>query len=127
IRTRMALGASRARVAGLLVVDSLIVALSGGLVGLLIAPLVANVLMSFLPQNLAGVGVTARIDLRVFGFAFAASLLTGALCALGLAWQAGRTSLIASLRERAGEGGGVRLRKALVIGQMAFTLILLVG
>jgi predicted permease len=127
IRTRMALGASRARVAGLLVVDSLIVALLGGALGLLVAPLVANVLISFLPQNLAGVDVTARIDAGLFAFAFAASLLTGALCALGLAWQAGRTSLIASLRERAGLGGGVRLRKALVIGQMAFTLILLVG
>jgi predicted permease len=127
MRTRMALGASRARVAGLLVVDSLIVALAGGAVGLLIAPLVANLLISFLPQNLAGVDVTARIDARVFVFAFAASLLTGALCALVLAWQAGRTSLIVSLRERAGQGGGVRLRKTLVIGQMAFTLVLLVG
>jgi len=127
MRTRMALGASRARVAGLLVVDSVIVALLGGAFGLLLAPLVAHVLISFLPQNLAGVDVTARIDARVLGFACAASLLTGTLCALGLAWQAARTSLIESLRERAGQGGGVRMRKGLVIGQMAFTLILLVG
>ena len=127
IRTRMALGASRARVTGLLVVDSLIVVLVGTLLGLLVAPLVASALIAFLPPNLAAVEVTARVDVRVFAFALAASLLTGALCAVGLAWQAGRASLTAPLRDRVGAAGGVRLRKALVIGQMAFTLVLLVG
>jgi predicted permease len=127
IRTRMALGASRARVTGFLIVDSLLIALSGGLLGLLVAPLVANVLISFLPDNLAAVDVTARVDVHVMAFALAASLLTGALCAVGLAWQAGRASPMASLRDRGGVAGGVRARKALVMGQMAFALILLVG
>jgi predicted permease len=114
-------------VRSLLVADSLTVALSGGLAGLFIAPLVANVLLSFLPSNLAGVELTGRFDTRVFAFALAISLFTGALCASGLAWQVGRTSLVVSLRERSGQSGGARLRKALVVGQMAFTLILLVG
>jgi predicted permease len=115
-------------VTGLLLVDSLVVALCGGLVGLLVAPVVSNVLLSFLPQDVASVDLTSRVDRRVFAFVFLASVVTGALCGLGLAWQAGRIPLMSSLKERAGNtGGGVRLRKALVMGQMAFTLILLVG
>ena len=128
MQTRIALGASRGRVTALLLVDSLLIALCGGLLGLLMAPLVSNVLLSFLPQDVASVDLTSQIDRRVFAFVFLASVLTGALCGLGLAWQAGRIPLMSSLKERSGNtGGGVRLRKALVMGQMAFTLILLVG
>lgn len=128
IQTRMALGASRSRVIGLLLAEGLLVALCGGLVGLIVAPVVSNVLLSFLTQDAASIDLTSRIDWRVFAFAFSASVLTGALCGLALAWQAGRVSLMSSLKERAGNsGGGVRLRKALVMGQMAFTLVLLVG
>ena len=128
IQTRIALGASRGRVIALLLADSLLVALCGGLVGLLVAPVVSNVLLSFLPQDVASVDLTSRIDRHVFAFVFLASVVTGALCGVGLAWQAGRIPLMSSLKERTGNTGGtVRLRKALVMGQMAFTLILLVG
>ena len=53
----------------------------------------------------------------------------GGLCGLAPVLQTGRIPLIASLKERSGNatGGGMRVRKALVIGQMAFTLILLIG
>jgi predicted permease len=128
IRTRIALGASRGRVTALLLVDGLLIALGGGLLGLLMAPLVSTVLLSFLPRDAAGVDLTSRVDGRVFAFVLLASVVTGALCGLGLVWQAGRLPLMSSLKERSGNtGGGVRLRKALVMGQMAFTLILLVG
>ena len=128
MQTRIALGASRGRVTALLLVDSLLVALLGGLGGLLLAPVVSGVLLSFLPQEVASVDLTSRVNRHVFAFVFLASVVTAALCGLGLAWQAGRISLMSTLKERAGNtGGGVRLRKALVMGQMAFTLILLVG
>lgn len=127
IQTRMALGASRSRVTGLLVLDGLLVTLCGGLVGLFVASLVSTVLLSFLPQNVASVDLTSQIDGRVFAFTAVVSLVTGALCGLAVTWQAGRLPLMSSLKERAGHIGGVRLRKALVTGQMAFTLVLLVG
>jgi predicted permease len=127
IQTRIALGASRGRVTALLLVDSLLITLCGSLLGLLMAPVVSNVLLSFLPQDVASVDLTAQVDRRVFAFVSLAGVVTGALCGLGLAWQAGRIPLMSSLKERSGNTGGVRLRKALVMGQMAFTLILLVG
>ena len=56
------------------------------------------------------------------------SLAAGLLSGLAPALQAGRDTLITSLRERGGTGfGGVRLRKAIVTLQMAFSLILVIG
>jgi predicted permease len=129
IRTRIALGASRARLATLLLADSMLIALFGGALGFVIAPAVSRTLLSFLPRGAAGVDLSARMDGRVFAFALLVSTMTGVLCGLAPAWQAGRVSLIASLKERSlgGAGVGVRARKALVVGQIAFTLILLVG
>jgi predicted permease len=129
IRTRIALGASRARVVTLLLADSMLIALGGGALGLVVAPLVSRALLSFLPQDAAGVDLSPQVDARVFAFAFLVSVAAGALCGLAPAWRASRLSLISALRERTAGGlaGGVRARKALVVGQMAFTLILLVG
>ena len=129
IRTRIALGASRARIATLLLADSLLVALAGGALGLVVAPLVSRTLLSFLPREAAGVDLSRAMDGKVFLFAFLVSALAGTLCGLAPAWQAGRLSLVASLKQRLPGGAdmGVRVRKALVVGQIAFTLILLVG
>jgi predicted permease len=129
IRTRMALGASRGRITGLLLADSMLIALGGGVLGLVLAPSVSHVLLSFLPQDVVRVDLTSQMDQRVFAFAFVVSVVTGALCGLAPAWQARRVPLICWLKERSGStaAGGLRLRKGLVVGQMAFTLILLVG
>ena len=54
------------------------------------------------------------------------SVATGVMCGTAPALQAGRVSLVTALRERAPSGGGVRLRRALVVGQIAFTLLLLI-
>ena len=127
IRTRIALGASRVRIATLLLADSLLVALAGGSLGLLVAPLVSRSLLSFLPQEAAGVGLSPAMDGRVFVFAFLVSAVAGVSCAMAPAWQAGRVSLIGSLNQRWSGGADVRARKALVVAQIAFTLTLLVG
>jgi predicted permease len=68
------------------------------------------------------------MDLRLLCVALLASVGAGVLSGIAPAVQAGRGSLISSLRERAGTGfGGVRLRKAIVTAQIAFTLILVIG
>jgi predicted permease len=125
IRTRLALGASRRRIACLLLADSVWIAGGGGALGLLVAPMVSRGLLSFLPE---GAALSSRVDGRVFAFALLMTVATGVLCGVAPAWRAGRVPLISWLRDRTGAaGGGVRLRKALVVGQMAFTLVLLVG
>lgn len=124
--TRMAVGATRGRIAGQLLVESGLIALAGGLLGLLAAPVVSRVILVFLPQNGE---VAVSLDARVLAFAFIASVITAVLCGLAPALQTGRTPLVASLtdRSRVAAGGGVRLRKVLVVGQLAFTLVLLIG
>ena len=127
IQMRLALGSSRGRVAALLATDGLLVAAAGAGAGLLVAPVVLHAALSFLPQETAGTALAAHLDLRVFGFAAAASVVTTLLCGAALLWQANRVSLVTSLRQRGMAGGSVGLRKALVAGQIAFTLVLLVG
>ena len=124
--TRVALGASRGRIANQLLIESLVISLSGGLLGIALAPAVSASLLSFLPQGVARAGLVSSPDLRVLLFTFLISIATGALGGTAPALQAGRLSLIAALRDRAPSGGGVRLRRALVVGQIAFTLILLI-
>lgn len=125
LATRMALGASRGRIRGQLLVESMLIVLGGGVLGLIAAPAVSHALRSFLPQ---GGDVGARIDYRVVLFAFLVSVVAGGVCGLAPMLQSRRIPLMAPLNQRTHTwAGGVRFRKALVIGQMAFTLILLTG
>jgi predicted permease len=123
--TRMALGASRGRVARQLLVESLLIAGAGGALGVAVAPLVSRTLRSYVPQ---GADVSGTMDGRVLLFAVVAGALTGAACSLAPIFQVGRLALSAAFAERSGAmgGGGARVRKALVAGQIAFALILLV-
>ena len=124
--TRMAIGASRGRIAGQLLVESMLIALGGGVLGVLAAPALSRVIVFFLPQN---GDVALHIDGKVLAFAFLASVITAVMCGLAPALQTRRTPLVASLtdRSRVAAGGGVWLRKILVAGQLAFTLVLLIG
>ncbi len=123
--TRIALGASRGRIASQLLVEGMFIAAIGGLLGLLVAPAVSQVLVLLLPEN----DLTARLDHRVFLFALTVSIVTGGVCGLAPALQAGRRSLIPATNERSSvsTAGAVRVRKAIVIAQLAFTLVLLMG
>jgi hypothetical protein len=126
LATRLALGASRGRLANQLLIESMVISLAGGLLGIAMAPAVSAALLAFLPQDVARAAVSADPDPRVLLFTLLVSIATGALCGTAPALQAGRLSLVTGLRERAAIGGGIRLRRALVVGQMAFTLLLLI-
>ena len=85
-------------------------------------------LIAFLPRDVAGNALQSAVDSRLLLFAFLVSVAAGVLSGLAPALHAGRGSLISSLRERGGAVlGGVRLRKAIVTVQIAFSLILVVG
>jgi predicted permease len=122
---RLALGASRGRIVRELLVQSALLALAGAAVGLLLAPAVSAGLISFLPE---AVDLQPGIDSRVFLFALAAALSTGLLFGLVPALQASRAQPGFTLKEEASSlAGGLGLRKALVVGQIALALVLLVG
>lgn len=128
LSTRLALGASRGRIGRQLLADSLLIALVGGALGAAAAPIAVRTLIALLPTDVAGTALHAGIDLRLLLFALVASVTAGILSGLAPAWQSGRRSLVSSFRERGGTAfGGVRLRKAIVIAQIALTLTLVIG
>ena len=128
IVTRLALGASRGRIGRQLLADSLLLAVAGGVLGAAVAPLAIRGLIAFLPHDLQGNALSRALSFHLLTFAFFASIAAGLLSGLAPALHAGRDALVSSLRERGGTGfGGVRLRKAIVTLQVAFSLILLVG
>ena len=125
LTTRMALGASNGRIARQLIVESLLIALTGGLLGLAAAAAVSRAVLLFLPE---GANLTPAFDHRVFLFSMAASVVAGVLCGLAPALQARRRPLAPSINMRGTPGGtAARSRKLIVGAQLALTLVLLAG
>jgi predicted permease len=130
IGIRLALGASRRGIVGQLLVESLLLSLIGGALGILVAVWTGDLLLSSLPFRSAVQTFTSTPDARVLAFTLGVSLLTGILFGLVPALQTARPQLLGALK---GEGGAVvstghvRLRKGLVVAQVALSLLLLVG
>src|ERR1700730_2251614 len=128
VSTRLALGASRGRIGRQLLADSVLLAFTGGLLGVAMAPVAVRALIAFLPHNSAANDLHANVDTHLLVFASLVSLATGFLAGSAPAFQAGRRSLDSSLRERGGtSSGGLLLRRGIVTAQIAFTLILVVA
>ena len=83
--------------------------------------------MSFLPAATSGIDLVTDINPRVFTFALAAACVTAVLFTLVPAFRAARASPLALKESSAAVSGGVRLRKILVVGQIALALVLLIG
>ncbi len=126
--TRLALGASRSRIGRQLLADSLLLALAGGVLGIILARPAIRALIAFLPHDLAANALRPSISFGLLVFAFLTSMAAGLASGFAPALQAGRDNIVHALRERGGAGSsGVRLRKAIVTLQVAFSLILLIG
>lgn len=126
IRTRLALGASRGRIARQLVADSVLVAMAGGALGIVVAPAAMRALIAFLPRDAAANALRASADARLMAFALVLSVAAGLLTGFAPALQAGRGSLMASLRSGSASRG-MRLRRVLITAQIALTLVLVMG
>src|SRR5262245_47287356 len=128
IAIRTALGAGRWQVARQLIMESLLLAAVGGLCGLLLATWGLDALVAFNPADiprLSGV----RINATALLFTFAASVVTGLIFGLVPAWQASRGNLNQSTggRGSAGNVKSARLRSALVVAEVALSLVALIG
>ena len=130
LAVRTALGATRARIARQLLTESLLLSLAGGAAGLLLSVWGVEAIIKLSPATVPRLAETS-IDARVFLFALGVSLLTGLVFGLAPALSASKTDLAASLKE-GGRGGSAgvrrnRLRSALVVVEVALSLMLLVG
>jgi predicted permease len=130
LAVRLALGASRGRLVGQLLTESVVCALGGGILGL---PLAAWTLRMLVDRIVAGAGIhglSPQLDLRVLAFSFAITLLAGIIFGLAPAFRATRADVNSTLKSQSGASaapGQVRFRKGMVTAQVAFTVMLLVG
>ena len=128
IAVRLALGARAATLLRQAIVESMVLSIAGGAIGLALAAVALRVGVSLLPQTLPRIHEIG-LDWPVMLFALGLALLTGFLCGLAPAFAAMRTSVNEALKEggRAGTSGGghARLRSALVVAEIAVALTLL--
>jgi len=130
IAVRLALGASSRDLLRLLLTESVVLSLVGGAVGLLLALWGVPALVAINSNGLPP-GSEIGLDARVLGYTLLLSALTGVLFGLAPALQLARTNLQSTLKEggrgSAGDRGGQRLRRGLVIGTVSLALTLLAG
>lgn len=131
IAVRLAVGASRIRIMSQLLTESVLLGLIGGIGGLIFAYAGVRVLLGFLPQNgWVDINLDVNPDFRLLAFTVGTSFLTGLIFGLAPALQGSRPEILPELKEEKGatvSRSKFRLRKALVVAQVALCLLLLIG
>ena len=130
IAIRASLGAGRARIVRQMLSESVLLALMGGGLGLVFANWLMDVMRGAAPKDLA-LDATLRLNPTVLAFTLAVSVLTGIGFGLAPAWFGSKSDLNAALKGGANAWGGARSRRrfqsCLVVGEVALSLVLLVG
>lgn len=142
IGVRLAIGASRARIVRQLLVESVLLALAGGVASIAVASVGVRVISAVRPamwgsESASGIGTVLagpiHLDVVAFAFAGAVAIATGLLFGLVPAVQATRPDLVESLKTDAGAGGRsafsrrISVRDALTMLQIALAVVLLAG
>ncbi len=126
VAVRLSLGAGRWRISRQLLVESVMLALCGAVAAVLLMAWISSFAHHLLMPDVAR--VSAAVSFRVLLFAGGAALGTGILCGLAPALLGARWDLDAVLKGRSrGPAGRLRTQRVLVVGQVAFTLVLLAG
>jgi predicted permease len=129
IALRQVLGAGRWRLVRQLMTESLLLSTAGGLAGLLIAAWTLGAVVTSIPESIGASGLKAQLDPRVLFFAIGLTLITGVLFGFLPALRASASSIHATLKEHAsgttGSTTNVKVRKALMVAQVALTAVLL--
>jgi putative ABC transport system permease protein len=127
IAVRLAIGATRFRLARQLLTESVLLSVTGGLLGLGLGVLLMRFVRASIPPTDVGITLDLRMDWRVVCFVAALALLTGIAFGLIPALQASRPDLVSSLQENAaGSLRRARVRNVLVTMQVALSLVLLI-
>ena len=128
---RLAIGATRWAIVRQLLTESVLVALVGGVAGLLVANWTMKGLLGFLPEDATSDWLGARLDPATLAFSLGLVLVTGLLFGLAPAIAAAREQAGAALKDQASSltswGGQARLRQGFIVVQVALSLVLLVG
>ncbi len=127
VAIRVALGAGRWRLTRQVLIESLVLAIAGGVAALFVTVWTGPLIRAFLlPDTLA---FREQLDARVIAFTAAVALLSGILTGAVPAWQLARRDLTPALKAGAGEGRyqRSRLRSALLVVQVALTVVLIIG
>jgi predicted permease len=130
IAVRLAIGASRARLARQLLTESVLLSVLGGALGLLFAGWGVGLLLTVLSYGRTAASFELKPDVRILAFTFGVSLLTGILCGLAPALRATQVDLNPVLKgAKSRESRPLRhgLAKSLVVLQVALSLVLLIG
>lgn len=130
IAIRFALGSSRGRIISQLLLESVMLSLAGGILGLGLAFAIDKALIGFLPPSATPLALSSTPDFRILAFNLALSLLTGVVFGLLPALQATRPDLAPVLKDQAtavSAGSGRSTRKLLVVAQVSLSLLLLIG
>jgi putative ABC transport system permease protein len=129
IAVRAAVGSGRGRIVAQMLTESLVLSAGGAVLGVLLAWQGIGVIKALSPANLPRIE-NVGIDARALAFAGGVSVLAALLFGLTPALRAVRGNLADGLRDRGSDSGGVRgnkLRTALVVSEMALSLVLLIG
>ncbi len=130
IAVRLALGAGRKRLLTQLMTESLLLSFCGALLGLVLAVVLRNQLWNRRPPFLDQSNLNLALDSRVLLFTFLVAILTSVFFGLAPALHVSRPDLAVELKEKSGQAAGpgrFRLRNVLVVAELAFALITLIG
>jgi putative ABC transport system permease protein len=130
VSVRLALGASRNRIAHQLLAEGLLLGLVGALGGLLLSPAISTLLIRTMwAENNGGIAFSTHPNLAVLGFNFVLAFGVGIVFSIAPIHQFWRPDLTPALQQRSegASGGPVRFRRVLVVAQISLSLVLLAG